>query len=339
MAKQNQATNAHAKLKLRSKKTSIKEQRALAASTVFKRKELSGDLAVKIGREIVSLTNLDKMYWPDDGYTKGDLVQYYYEVSKYILPYLKGRPLILKRYPNGIGKLSFHQHDVDEAPDYVRTETLDVEEGHQVDYLVCDNIATLLYVTNLGAIERHPWHSRIQNLEHPDWCVFDLDPGEGVEYAAICEVALYLKEIIERAGLKCFAKTSGARGMHIYVPLKPVHRYEEVAAFAERIASDVAAAHPDLATIERSLKKRPRASIYVDHMQNARGKSVVSAYSVRPKAGATVSAPLDWAEVKRAKLTPQDFTIANMCRRLEKKGDLFASVLKVKQSLTASRAR
>jgi bifunctional non-homologous end joining protein LigD len=311
------------------------ETRPVAASRAFKAKGLSGDLDLKVGKEIVSLTNIDKFYWPEEGYTKGDLVKYYYETAKYILPYLKDRPLILKRYPNGIDKPSFHQHDVDGAPDYARAVAIDVEAGHVVNYLVCDNLATLLYVTNLGAIERHPWNSRTRNLDHPDWVVFDLDPGEGVEFAAICEVALRLKDVIGRAGLECFAKTSGSRGIHVYAPLKPVHGYEEVADFAERAASIVAGELPRLATVERSLKKRTRGSIYVDHFQNARGKSVVAPYSARPRPGATVSAPLDWAEVKRGKITPQDFTIENMRKRIERKGDLFSPVLKLKQRLEA----
>src|SRR5262249_15180275 len=150
---------------------------AITARGIEGAKELSGDVDLRIGENVVSLTHLDKVYWPDDGYTKGDLVKYYYEVAKYILPYLKDRPLILKLYPNGIDKPSFHQHNVEEAPGYARTVTIDVEEGHKVDYLVCDNVATLLYVTNLGAIERHPWNSRTRNLDRPDWMVFDLDPG------------------------------------------------------------------------------------------------------------------------------------------------------------------
>jgi bifunctional non-homologous end joining protein LigD len=312
-----------------------RESPPIAASRAFKAKELSGDLDLKVGKDIVAITSLDKVYWPEDGYTKGDLARYYYEIAKYILPYLKDRPLILKRYPNGIDKPFFHQHDVDEAPGYARTVAIDVEEGHTVDYLVCDNLATLLYVTNLGAIERHPWNSRARNLERPDWVVFDLDPGEGVEFAAICEVAMSLKEVMGRAGLECFAKTSGSRGIHIYAPLKPVHGYEQVADFAARVASIVAGEHPDLATVERSLKKRPRGSVYVDHFQNARGKSVVAPYSARPRPGATVSAPLDWAEVRRGKISPQDFTIENMRKRIERKGDLFNPVLSRRQRLRA----
>jgi bifunctional non-homologous end joining protein LigD len=312
-----------------------RETRPIAASRAFKAKELSGDLDLKVGKEIVALTNLDKVYWPEDGYTKGDLVRYYYEVGKYILPYLKDRPLILKRYPSGVNKPFFHQHNVNKAPDYARAVPIAVEQGHEVDYLVCDNLATLLYVTNLGAIEFHPWNSRARNLDRPDWVVIDLDPGEGVDFAVICEVALRLKDVIGRAGLECFAKTSGSRGIHVYAPLKPVHSYEQVADFAERVASIVANERPDLATVERSLKKRPRRSIYIDHFQNARGKSVVAPYSARPRIGATVSAPLDWAEVKRAKITPQDFTIENMLKRIERKGDIFKPALNLKQRLGA----
>jgi bifunctional non-homologous end joining protein LigD len=309
-----------------------KSGKALSAASAFKAGSLSGDIDIKVGGDPIQLTNLDKVYWPGEGYTKGDLIRYYYEVSKYILPYLKDRPLIMKRYPNGITGSFFHQHDVNEAPEYVRTAEIDVEEGHAVDYIIGDNLQTLLYMANLGAIERHPWHSRVADLEHPDWFVFDLDPSN-VEFEEICDVALSTRDILDRLALESYVKTSGSRGLHVYVPLKPVHTYEEVAGFAERVAELVVEAHPDIATIERSLKKRKRRAIYVDHMQNARGKSVVSPYSVRPKGGATVSAPLEWKEVERKKITIQDFTIKNMLRRIERKGELFKPVLKSRQTL------
>lgn len=312
--------------------------KAVPASRAVKAKALAGDMEVKVGRDILQLTNLDKVYWPDEGYTKGDLIRYYYEVSKYILPYLKDRPLIMKRYPNGIRGSFFHQHDVSLAPRFIRTELIDVEEGHEVDYIIGDNLQTLLYMANLGAIERHPWHSRTEDLDHPDWFVFDLDPS-GVEFEEICDVALSTKGILDGLGLESFVKTSGSRGIHVYVPLKPVHTYEEVAGFAERVAELVVEANPSVATIERSLKKRKRRAIYVDHMQNARGKSVVAPYSVRPKPGATVSAPLEWDEVKRKKIRIQDFTIKNMLRRIERKGDLFKPVLRKRQTLKAAVAR
>jgi DNA ligase D-like protein (predicted polymerase)/DNA ligase D-like protein (predicted 3'-phosphoesterase) len=308
-------------------------ERAVAASRFFKTEGEGADAIVKVKDAVVSLTHLDKVYWPEDGYTKGDLIRYYYSVAKYILPYLKDRALIMKRYPNGINEPSFHQHDVNEAPEFVRTARLSVEEGHEVDYIVGDNLPTLLYMANLGAIERHPWHSRIRNLDRPDWLVFDLDPGEGISFQTICELALGVREVLERLGLEGYAKTSGSRGMHVYVPVKPRYGYEQVAELAERVATVVASEHASIATVERSLKRRRRGQIYVDHMQNARGKSVVAPYSVRPRSGATVSAPLDWREVEDARLTVQDFHIKNMGQRIARKGDLFEPVLKEKQTL------
>ncbi|HEV7842064.1 MAG TPA: non-homologous end-joining DNA ligase, partial [Pyrinomonadaceae bacterium] len=321
-------SDARKEVKKYSTKTRAKAGRAVPLSKAVKMEELSGDVDVKVGREVVSLTHLDKVYWPDEGYTKGDLVKYYAEVSKYILPHLKDRPLIMKRYPDGIKGKFFHQHDVDEAPDYVRTARLEVEEGHAVDYIVGDNLATLLYMANLGAIERHPWHSRVSNIDRPDWFVFDLDPGAGVPFETICELAMGVKDVLERLRLEGYAKTSGSRGIHVYVPIKPQYSYEEVARLAEQVAGVVAREHPRSATVERALARRKRGQIYVDHMQNARGKSVVAPYSVRPREGATVSAPLEWSEVKRAKIRIQDFTIKNMVQRIEKKGELFRPVLK-----------
>jgi bifunctional non-homologous end joining protein LigD len=309
------------------------DTKAIPASRAFKAKELADEMVVKVGGESVALTNLNKVYWPDDGYTKGDLIRYYYEVSKYILPYLKDRPLIMKRYPNGIDGPSFHQHDVDEAPPYVRRVAIDVEEGHEVEYIIGDNVATLLYMANLGAIERHPWHSRVADLDHPDWLVFDLDPDKTVEFNTICELALKVRDVLLLVGLESYVKTSGSRGIHVYVPIKPVYSYEDVALLAERIARQVADENSKIATVERSLKKRQPGQIYVDHMQNARGKSVVAPYSVRPRRGATVSAPLEWTEVKRRKITIRDFTIRSMGRRLAAKGDLFKPVFTKRQSL------
>lgn len=301
----------------------------------LKAKALGGDVNVKVGREVVPLTHLERVYWPAEGYTKGDLVRYYYEVADYILPYLKDRPLIMKRYPSGTGGPSFHQHDVNEAPSFVRTVPLQVEDGggHEVDYIVGDNVATLLYMANLGAIERHAWHSRVAHLEHPDWFVFDLDPGEGVGFDTICDVALTTRDVLARAGLDSYPKTSGSRGLHVYVPVEPKYDYESIAELAEQLATVVAREQSGVATVERSKRKRGEGMIYVDHMQNARGKSVVAPYSVRPKPGATVSAPLEWKEVERRKIKTSDFHIRNMLRRVEGKGDLFAPVLKGRQRL------
>jgi len=304
----------------------------LPAQKIFARRELSGSVNAKIGDAVVALTNLDKVYWPDEGYTKGDLVRYYHEIAPHLSPYLRGRPLIMKRYPAGIGGKSFHQHDVNEAPEFVETAAIEVEEGREVDYIVGGDRATLVYMANLGAIERHPWHSRVGQLDRPDWVVFDLDP-ENVDFPTICDVALSTREILKNLGLASYVKTSGSRGLHLYVPLAAGHDYAQAARFAELVAARVVGENPSVATVERSLKKRARARIYIDHMQNARGKSVVAPYSVRPRPGAPVSAPLTWEEVARQKIRPQDFDIKNIMARLARKGDLFKPVLDGGQSL------
>jgi bifunctional non-homologous end joining protein LigD len=307
----------------------------LPAKKVFARKKLSGSVNVEIGDAVVALTNLDKVYWPDEGYTKGDLVRYYHEIAPHLTPYLEGRPLIMKRYPAGIAGKSFHQHDVNEAPEFVKTAAVSVEEGHEVDYIVGGDRATLVYMANLGAIERHPWHSRVEHLDSPDWVVFDLDP-ENVDFEVVCDVALSTRDILKGLGLESYVKTSGSRGLHIYVPIATGHSYVEAARFAELVAARIVGENPEVATVERALKKRKRARIYVDHMQNARGKSVVAPYSVRPKAGASVSAPLVWEEVGGKKIHPQDFTIKNILRRLARRGDLFLPVLGGGQTLAAA---
>ena len=320
-------------------KTSAKPANGEKLPTItelLKQKGLKGDHRVKIGKYAVSLTSLDRVYWPNEGYTKADLLRYYTEVAPYILPYLKDRPLIMKRYPTGIRGISFHQHDVDDVPEFVDTIELEAEDEngkHMVDYVVCNNLETHLYVANLGAIERHPWHSTIKKLHNPTWFVFDLDPGEKVEFDTICEVALSARDIISDLRLESYAKTSGSRGIHIYVPIKPEYTYEQVADLAAAIAKMVADEKPKSATVERGKAKRKKEQIYVDHLQNSYGKSVVAPYSVRPRSGAAVSAPLDWKEVEKKKITIGDFTIKNMLARIKKKGEIFKPVLTKRQSL------
>jgi bifunctional non-homologous end joining protein LigD len=303
---------------------------------LLKKKNLKGGHRAKSGKYAIDFTSLDRVYWPDDGYTKADLIRYYNEVWKYIAPYLKDRPLIMKRYPTGIRGISFHQHDVNEAAEYVRTIELEAENDagkHMVDYVVCDNLETHLYLANLGAIERHPFHSKIGKLEFPTWFVFDLDPGNKVKFETICGVAASANEIIMQLGLESYAKTSGSRGIHIYVAIKPEYPYRQVADIAAAIAKMVAEENPDTATVERMKSKRKAGQIYVDHLQNSYGKSVVAPYSVRPKKGAPVSAPVEWKDVEKARIAIEDFTIKNMISRIRKKGDLFKPILTKRQSL------
>lgn len=294
-------------------------------------RNLHGDLTLKVEGHTVALTHLERVYWPTEGYRKGDLLRYYFTLAPALLPYLRERPLILKRHPHGITGQSFYQHDVDAVPDFVETFSTPAESGKVVDYAVCNNLATLLYLVNLGTIAQNPWHSRVQSIDRPDWVVFDLDPYK-VEFAAVQELALGLKVLLDGLGLASYPKTSGASGLHVYVPIASLYSYEQVAQFAEFVARHVVEKYPRLATLERSLKKRKGGTIYFDHLQNARGKSVVAPYSVRAQAGATVSTPLTWAEVKRP-LSPHEFTLATLPQRLTQHGDLFTPVLTQKQEL------
>jgi bifunctional non-homologous end joining protein LigD len=303
----------------------------------FLKMKLEGDVALDVGKQTLSLTNLHKVYWPREGITKGQLLQYYYRVSPYILPYLKNRALILKRYPDGIEKPAFHQHSLKEPPSFVRTFQRQLENGTTVIHPVCNNVATLLYLVNLGTISQHSWASRVTSPEKPDWIIFDLDPGEA-NFADVCTAALLLKEILGLVELECYTKTSGSSGLHIYLPIKPQYLYPQVVEFASLVASQAAAGLPLILTTERALKQR-KGRIYLDYMQNGFGKSVATAYSARARPGAPVSTPVTWKEVQAGKLGPRDFTILNLFRRLENKGDLFLGTLAKRQSLARAMSR
>jgi bifunctional non-homologous end joining protein LigD len=278
--------------------------------------------------EKLSLTNLDKLYWPDEKLTKGDLIKYYETMAPYIIPYLKNRPLSLRRNPNGIkGPSFFHKDAGDMAPSWMKTADILAEStGKIVHYLVCNDKKSLLFTANLGCIEMNPWNSTIANLDRPDYLVMDIDPSDKNTFDQVVEVALIIKRILDRAGLEGFCKTSGASGLHIYLPCKKKYEYEEVRDFAKLIATFVTEEAPGLTTMERSLKKRKKNQIYVDYLQNSRGQTLACAYSARPRPGATVAAPLEWKEVKRG-LSPFDFTIRNMSKRVAKKGDLFKGTI------------
>jgi bifunctional non-homologous end joining protein LigD len=310
---------------------------SLTLSEFVESKVLRGDVQVRVDDAVVLLTHMDKLYWPKEGITKGDLLRYYARVAPTIVPYLRDRPLILKRYPNGIEGPFFFQHDLEDAPDFVRTQSLKSAEGRPIDYAIIDNPAALLYLTNLGTIEEHPWHSRVQEIEYPDWVVFDLDPQEA-PFEVVCEVAQALRETLEPLGLQAYAKTSGSRGIHVLVPIEPRYGYDQVADFAEQVANQVAREHPKSATVVRSLSRRQPGLVYVDYLQNAKGKSIAAPYSVRARPGATVSAPLEWKEVRKG-LAPQEFTLKDMPARLRDKGDLFSGVLAHPQRLDEALAQ
>ena len=281
---------------------------------------------IMVNKHKLKLTNLEKIYWPDEKYTKGDIIAYYDEISDYILPYLKDRPQSLNRYPNGIYGESFYQKDVgDMPPEWVKTiEITSGSEDKIVNYLVCQDKATLLYMANLGCIEINPWSSRIKSLDKPDFMIIDLDPLD-ISFQYVIEVAQVVKEILDKAGAESFCKTSGATGLHIYVPLGAKYDYEQSRDFAHIIAKLAQSELPGISSIERKPAKRKK-KVYIDYLQNSRGQTLAAPYCVRPQPCATVSAPLKWTEVKKG-LDPSDFTIKNIQDRLKKTGDIFKSVL------------
>jgi bifunctional non-homologous end joining protein LigD len=287
----------------------------------------SGDRDVEVDKITLRLTNRDKIYFPGEGITKGEIIDYYNEIAPLILPYLKDRPQSLNRLPNGIKEPGFYQKDIDlaKSPEWLRTERIYSESNKAyIDYLICNDKATLLYMANLGCIDINPWNSRIGSLEYPDWVVIDLDP-EKIPFQKVVETALTVKAIMEELETECYCKTSGATGLHIYVPLAAKYNYELVKTFAELIAQTVFARLPESTSILRSPLKRQK-KVYVDFLQNRKGQTLAAPYSVRPKKGATVSTPLEWEEVND-KLDPSNFTIRNILKRVEKKGDLWKPVI------------
>ena len=269
-----------------------------------------GDLLLQVGRERVSLTSLDRVYWPDEKLTKFDLLRFYLQVADYIMPFLKDRPAILQRWPRGINAPMFFQQDLESAPDYIKTVRLTNQEGRELDYGVYTTLGSLLHFVNLGTIEQHPWHSTIKRLDKPDWIAIDLDPKKA-PWENVLRVALVVKEVADEIGLTVFPKTSGSSGLHIYVPLKATIAYEQAAEFARLFATEVAQRAPKIATVERTIAKRASTQVYVDWMQNARGKSLAAVFTARAKPKATVSMPLTWKQVSQGvKIT--DFTITNV---------------------------
>lgn len=282
---------------------------------------------LKLNGKKVVLTNLNKIYFPEDEYTKGDIIDYYQKISKYILPYLKNRPQSLNRHPNGIHGQSFYQKDmdVDKIPDWLKTEQLYSKSNDaKLDYLICNNEATLIYMANLGCIEINPWHSKYTKPDNPSYMMLDLDPGE-ISFKDVVNTALVIKELCDELKIPAHCKTSGKSGLHIFIPLGEKYDYEDVKVFAEILANIVHKRLPDTTSVERSVSKR-KDKIYLDFLQNRKGQTIAAPYCVRPNVHATVSTPLMWKEVNED-LTPQMFTIKNIEKRLEKVGDLWKPVL------------
>lgn len=278
----------------------------------------------------VQITHPDKIFFPEPGLTKKDLVYYYNEVSELILPYLKDRPLHILRYPNGIRGASFYQkHLQDEEPANFEFIAMPGREG-ELPYFICKNRPGLLHLINLGSIDLHIWFSRKQSLEYPDWIAWDLDPKQA-SFTKVIKVAKEIGKILHGIGLTSFVKTSGKSGLHILVPVRPDYTYEQTRMFSESIARIVAHEFASIATVERNIESRGDR-VYIDYLQNRRGQTLVAPYAVRPVPGASVSMPLEWEELDN-NLSVEMFTMKNAMERISNKGDIFQDVLKTKQQL------
>jgi bifunctional non-homologous end joining protein LigD len=313
------------------KRTNSKEGPSVAPEEFLALKKPKGDLVLQIGSERVSLTSLDRIYWPDQGLTKFDLLSYYLNISSHIMPFLKDRPAILQRYPRGVKAPMFFQQDLESAPAFIKTVRLTNQEGRELNYAVYTTVGSLLHFVNLGTIEQHPWHSTLKHLDKPDYLMLDLDPKEA-PWKNVLDVALICKEVFDELGLPAFPKTSGSSGIHVYLPLKPKYDFGKIAAVATALASEVAQRAPEIATVQRSLAKRQKRQVYVDAMQNARGKTIAAVFSARAKPGASVSMPLTWKQVEKG-VKIADFTIRNTPKLLGKSADAWSTFFDSRQEL------
>lgn len=279
-----------------------------------------------IGVHELRFTNLSKVFWPREEFTKRDMINYYYQLAPYMLPYMKDRPQTLNRHPHGINGESFYQKDVKgKAPSWIETfPYFSHREQKEKEFLVCTNEESLLYIASLGCIEMNPWSSTIKNPDQPDWCIIDLDPDEN-SFDQVVQAARVTKEVLEAIDVPSCCKTSGSSGLHIYIPLGAKYTYHDSKEFGRRIAKIVHAELPHFTSIERKTAHRG-GNMYIDFLQNRPQATVAAPYSLRPKPGATVSAPLHWEEVKKG-LKLSQFTLRNMPARLKKEGDLFKAAL------------
>lgn len=284
---------------------------------------------VMVEGNAIPMTNLDKVFWPDEGFTKADIMQYYSDVWPVIAPHLRGRPLSLVRYPNGIHGDYFYQKNFPDAPAWVDRIPLH-SENRVLHYCMANNLSTLLWSVNLGCIEVHPWLSRAPDLRHPTYVIFDLDPMEPATFSDAVTVAQAIRVLLEELRLQAFPKISGATGLHIYLPIEPKYSFKTTSQFVQALAGIVIRAMPQKATNERAIKDRG-GRVYIDHLQNLKGKTIASVFSLRPFPQAPVSMPVSWDELGLVR--PGDFTIKNAAGRIAQAGDMFAPLLSLRQSL------
>jgi len=282
---------------------------------------------LRTGGRDVRLTNLRKLFWPERGITKGDLLQYYADVSPVLLPHIRDRAMVMKRYPHGAaGEFFFMKRAPVPRPDWIRTCAIAHDSGHVIDFPVIDDRASLLWIINLGCIDLNQWYARCDDVDRPDYVHFDLDPGPGATFDRVRETALVVRDALESLGLTPLVKTSGSRGLHVYVPIVRGPVQKTVWTFAKALAVELAARNPSLMTSEYRVAKRPKGRVLVDYNQNAWGRTLASIYSVRPTPLATVSTPLEWSEVKKG-VRIEDFRLDNVRQRIAARGDLWRPLL------------
>jgi bifunctional non-homologous end joining protein LigD len=307
------------------------------AETVRREREAVGN-EVRKGRRVLKLSNLDKPFWPDEGITKGDLLAYYRDIAPVLLPHLRDRPFTMKRYPDGWNGPFFFQKDAPKhMPDWIPTRPFEASTRDRppkrrvIDFALVNDELALLWMVNMGCIDMNVWYSRADKPSRPDFVLFDLDPSPDVGFPETIQVALLIKETLDLLELESFPKTSGSEGIHILVPVARRHTYGQTREFSEIVAGAIARTHPGLATTEWT--KAKRRGVLIDSNQNGEGKTIATAYSVRPKPGAPVSTPVRWDEVNDS-LDPGAFTMDAVLDRVAREGDLFDGVLTTKQSLT-----
>jgi bifunctional non-homologous end joining protein LigD len=285
------------------------------------------DVVLEVGGREVRLTNLPKPFWPDLGITKGDLIQYYADVAPVLLPHIRNRAMVMKRYPNGAYSDPFFMKRAPEPrPAWIRTCTIDHGSKGLINFPVIDDVASLLWVINLGCIDLNQWYATCDDVDRPDYLHFDLDPGEGASFERVRETSLIVRDALETLGMKPLVKTSGSKGLHVYVPIVRGPLQKVVWTFAKALAVELASRHPGLMTSEYRRANRPKGRVLVDYNQNRWGSTLASIYSVRPRSLAPVSTPLTWKEVEKG-ASIEDFRIDNVRTRFAKTGDLWKPLL------------
>ena len=286
-----------------------------------------GDAELSVGGRTVRLTNLAKPFWKREGITKGDLLRYYASVAPVLLPHLHDRAMVMKRYPNGAdGKCFFMKRAPSPRPDWIETCAIEHGSGSVIDFPMIQDLASLLWVVNLGCIDLNQWYGTCDDTNRPDYLTMDLDPVPGARFATVRESALVVRQALVKLGMKPLVKTTGSKGVHVYVPIVRGPTQKEVWTFAKAFAQALAAQFPKLLTAEYKIAKRPKGRVLVDYNQNALGRTLASIYSPRPKPGATVSTPVTWEEVEQG-IEIADFTIANVPDRVRQLGDLWKPLL------------